>query len=184
MLLGTITAVVQVNLTLWRNTMQVADEEMAATPTAAEMQLFLSCVGAESNALLKKMAVLQAGAPILTMAVWSPDSSFALQDTVVVGPRWLGTVPHKFLPEGGMRISVNQNAGMSGSPAAPRRPPPHPDSENRHSGPDLDIYPGTQPGSGFQPIPKIIPFFNSILGTSFAPKRMVHFEVTAGGAFG
>jgi hypothetical protein len=112
-LLGTITAVAQVNLTLWRYTVQVADGEMAETPTAGEMQLFLSCIGAESEALLKKMGVIEGGAPILTMAVWSPDSLFALQDTVVVGPRWLGTVPYKFLPEGGMRISANQNTGMS-----------------------------------------------------------------------
>lgn len=45
--------------------------------------------------------------------VWSPDSIFPLQESVVVGPRWIGTVPFTFDPDGGLRISVNQNAGMS-----------------------------------------------------------------------
>ena len=45
--------------------------------------------------------------------VWSPDSLFSLQDTVVTGSRWLGTLPIRFLPEQGMRISANVNAGMS-----------------------------------------------------------------------
>lgn len=46
-------------------------------------------------------------------ATWSPGSAFSSQESVVVGQRWLGAVPCNFIPEGGVRLSVSENAGMS-----------------------------------------------------------------------
>jgi hypothetical protein len=64
-IVGTITAVSQINLTLWRYTVTVADDQVVIMPAANEFQRYLSCIGAESDSLLKKTAVLQVNAPDL-----------------------------------------------------------------------------------------------------------------------
>lgn len=65
-IIGTITAVSQVNLTLWRYTVNVTDDQVTSMPASNEFQLYLSCIGAESDSLLKKTAALQVNSPDLS----------------------------------------------------------------------------------------------------------------------
>ena len=107
-LIGTITAVVQVNLTLWRYTVSVPDEEMAVIPTAGDMQLLLSCLDAESDALLKKLQVL--GDDVGRLDVWNCGQPFAPNPVSSVFGLYLATVPRNFAVSH-VRLSCSINTG-------------------------------------------------------------------------
>lgn len=109
-LIGTITDVTKLNLTSWRYVVEVADSEFLTAPSANEMQLLLSCIGPEADALLLKIG--QAGSNSERVDVWEPHPPYYGEAVPIGLDRWVGTVPRPFAASH-LRLSCGSNNGVS-----------------------------------------------------------------------